>query len=86
MNDLPLFDGPVGDTRLEYVIRREGTGDYLAKLSRGSKWRTGLGPNAVAAVAAAIAQPLRSGTVGELTQEPAPDETGPEATAQGCPA
>jgi hypothetical protein len=87
MNTHPLFTGPVGEVRLEYVLRREREGDYLAKLvnTTAGTWTTGLGGSALQAVAHALTQPLRRGRIGEEPTEPTADGPGPDAT-EGVPA
>ena len=86
MEDIPvIFFSDVGDIRLEYVLRREREGDYLAKLCNiaAGTWSTGVGSSAVQAVTHAITQPLRRGRIGEEPTEATADGQGPDAATEG---
>lgn len=88
----PFFDAPIEGVTLDYVFRREREGDYLARLVRpDGVWRTGTGPTAKAAVAAALARPVQEGQRNSLVRaEPGPPEggedNGPATATEGCPA
>lgn len=84
----PLFTGPVGDVRLEYVLRREREQDYLAKLSNpvAGRWTTGLGSTAAEAVTNAYERPLRCGTIGQDPADTTAEGPGPDAITPGVPA
>lgn len=88
MKTHPLFTGPVCDVRLEYVLRREREGDYLAKLTNQSAgtWTTGLGGNALDAVANALTNPLRRGRIGQDADDTTAEGPGPDAITPGVPA
>ena len=85
MKTHPLFTGPVCDVRLEYVLRREREGDYLAKLTNQSAatWTTGLGGNALDAVTNALTNPLRRGRIGQDADDTTDDGQGPDAPTEG---
>jgi hypothetical protein len=88
MTPHPLFTGPVCEVRLEYVLRREREGDYLAKLTNQSAgtWTTGLGGNAGDAVNNALTNPLRRGRIGQDADDTTAEGQGPDATTAGVPA